>query len=44
MQEYEYEVEGKVVKVNHPITYWIGLFRGSQLNWAALTNYQSHSR
>ena len=37
MQPYTKEVEGKVVTVHHPVTYMSGLFRGSQLNWAALT-------
>ena len=31
------EKEGKVFKINHPITFASGLFKGSQLNWAALT-------
>ena len=30
-------VEGKMVTTDHPIAYVSGLFRGSQLNWAALT-------
>ena len=30
-------VEGKTVTMDHPIAYVSGLFRGSQLNWAALT-------
>ena len=30
-------VEGKTVTTNHPVAYVSGLFRGSQLNWAALT-------
>ena len=30
-------VEGKEVKLLHPITYISGLFRGSQMNWACLT-------
>ena len=30
-------VEGKIVTMDHPIAYVSGLFRGSQLNWAALT-------
>ena len=30
-------VEGKTVTTDHPIAYVSGLFRGSQLNWAALT-------
>ena len=36
-QEYEHEKNGKVFKVNHPITFVSGLFKGSQLHWAALT-------
>ena len=36
-QEYEHEKDGKVLKINHPITFASGLFKGSQLNWAALT-------
>ena len=30
-------VEGNTVKTDHPVAYVSGLFRGSQLNWAALT-------
>ena len=30
-------VEGKEIKILHPITYMSGLFRGSQMNWACLT-------
>ena len=29
-------VEGKTVTMDHPVAYVSGLFRGSQLNWAAL--------
>ena len=36
-QPYIEEVRGKVVTTHHPITYVSGLFRGSELNWAALT-------
>ena len=36
-QEYEDEKDGKVFKINHPITFASDLFKGSQLNWAALT-------
>ena len=36
-QPYTEEAEGKVVTTHHPVTYISGLFRGSQLNWAALT-------
>ena len=30
-------VEGKTMTTDHPVAYVSGLFRGSQLNWAALT-------
>ena len=30
-------VEGKTVTTDHPVAYVSGLFRGSQLNWVALT-------
>ena len=36
-QEKTHTVEGKEIKVLHPITYMSGLFRGSQMNWACLT-------
>ena len=36
-QEYEYENEGKLEKIHHPITYARRLFKGSQINWATLT-------
>ena len=36
-QLYTKETEGKMVTTHHPVTYVSGLFRGSQLNWAALT-------
>ena len=36
-QQYVHERDGKQVIVNHPITYVSGLFKGSQMNWAALT-------
>ena len=36
-QPYTKETGGKLVTVHHPVTYVSGLFRGSQLNWAALT-------
>ena len=36
-QEHEHEKDGKVFKMNDPITFASGLFKGSQLNWAALT-------
>ena len=35
-QSYTKEAGGKVVTTHHPVTYVNGLFRGSQLNWAAL--------
>ena len=35
-QPYTEETKGKVVTTHHPVTYVSGLFRGSQLNWAAL--------
>ena len=36
-QEYEHAKDNKIYKINHPITFASGLFKGSQLNWAALT-------
>ena len=36
-QQYVYDKDGKQITVNHPITYVNGLFKGSQLNWVALT-------
>ena len=36
-QAYTEETKGKAVTTHHPVTYVSGLFRGSQLNWAALT-------
>ena len=36
-QEYQYEKGGKEYKINHPITFASGLFKGSQMNWAVLT-------
>ena len=36
-QQYTHNIDNKQVVVNHPITYISGLFKGSQLNWAALT-------
>ena len=35
-QEKTHMVEGKEIKILHPITYMSGLFRGSQMNWACL--------
>ena len=36
-QEYQYDKDSGKISINHPITYVSGLFKGSQLNWAALT-------
>ena len=36
-QEYNYEIEGKIKQIYHPITYASGLFKGSQINWATST-------
>ena len=36
-QPYMVEMGGKLVTVHHLVMYMSGLFRGSQLNWAALT-------
>ena len=36
-QQYTHDIDNKQIVVNHPITYVSGLFKGSQLNWAALT-------
>ena len=41
-QEYSPKVthppmDGKTITMDHPVSYVSGLFRGSQLNWAALT-------
>ena len=36
-QEKTHMVEGKEIKILHPITYVSGLFRGGQMNWACLT-------
>ena len=36
-QEYQYKKDGKEYRINHPITFASGLFKGSQINWAALT-------
>ena len=36
-QEKIHQIEGKEVKILHPITYMSGLFHGSQMNWACLT-------
>ena len=36
-QAHTTKIEGKTVTTDHPVAYVSGLFRGSQLNWAALT-------
>ena len=36
-QQYTHDIDSKQIVVNHPITYVSGLFKGSQLNWVALT-------
>ena len=36
-QAYNYREEEKEFTIHHPITYVSGLFKGPQLNWAALT-------
>ena len=36
-QEYTHMINGKEVKVLHPIMYMSGFFKGSQINWACLT-------
>ena len=36
-QSYTYQEEGRKYSIHHPITYVSGLFKGPQLNWAALT-------
>ena len=35
-QAYNYDKENKDITKNHPITFASGLFKGSELNWAAL--------
>ena len=35
-QAHNTEIDSKTVTTDHPIAYVSGLFRGSQLNWAAL--------
>ena len=37
MQEHTSVLNGKETTTKHPVTYVSGLFRGSQLNWAATT-------
>ena len=36
-QEHTSVIDGKQVTTNHPVAYVSGMFRGSQLNWAAMT-------
>ena len=36
-QEHTSVINGKEVTTNHPVAYVSGMFRGSQLNWAAMT-------
>ena len=36
-QQYTHNIDNKQIVVNHPITYVSDLFKGSQLNWVALT-------
>ena len=36
-QQYTHNIDNGQIVVNHPITYVSGLFKGSQLNWVALT-------
>ena len=36
-QSYQYKEDGKEYYIHHPITYISGLFKGPQVNWAALT-------
>ena len=36
-QSHTSNVDGKFITMDHPMSYVSGLFRGSQLNWAALT-------
>ena len=35
-QSHTMDIDGKSVTTDHPVTFICGLFRGSQLNWAAL--------
>ena len=35
-QSHTSTVDGKEIKIDHPVSYVSGLFHGSQLNWAAL--------
>ena len=36
-QRHTSTIDGKEITMDHPVSYVSGLFRGSQLNWAALT-------
>ena len=36
-QQYTHDMDNRQIVVNHPIIYVSGLFKGSQLNWVALT-------
>ena len=36
-QSHTSSIDGKEITMDHPVSYISGLFRGSQLNWAALT-------
>ena len=38
MQAYRHTVDGIEKEIHHPVTYVSGLFRGPQINWAALVN------
>ena len=40
-QEYTHDIEGKTVKILHPISYQLGLFKGSQLKPIAYAIYMS---
>ena len=35
-QEHTSVINGKQLTTNHPVAYVSGMFRGSQLNWAAM--------
>ena len=37
-QRHTSTINGKEITMDHPVSYVSGLFRGSQLTWAALTN------
>ena len=37
IQSHTTDIDGKSVTIDHPVAFVSGLFRGSQLNWAALT-------